>query len=217
MNLIKTYGHVYDADRLSAESLIIDLGANRGIFAKEMMDLYDCSIVAFEPSRHLCENYLKKVENEYEKFSFFENAVWSERKELELLDFADQNGGDSGVANSIIPHKRDVRKDGRYVQEKYKVQCLTLNEILEPYDKVDLLKIDIEGSEIEVLTKVPEDLLKKCNQVCVEFHIFSQGEYKVKLTHNDINHIVSKMNNIGFKAVQTNDKHPDILFMRDDK
>tara|TARA_Y100000593_G_scaffold94300_1_gene192735 strand:+ start:2059 stop:2703 length:645 start_codon:yes stop_codon:yes gene_type:complete len=214
MDLITICGHTFDQDRINSESLILDLGANRGVFSKGVMDRFDCTVVAYEPSRLLCENQLKELSDGYEKFSFYPNAIWSEKKTLMLSDFSDKEGGTSGVANSVIPHKRDTRKDGRYIRDKYEVECVSLEEVLNSYDKVDLLKVDIEGSEIEVLTKISEDNLKKCNQICVEFHLFCQGEYAIKITEADLESIISKMQNLGFESKKTNYKHPDFLFYK---
>ena len=214
MNLITICGHTFDQDRINSESLILDLGANRGVFSKGVMDRFGCTVVAYEPSRLLCEGQLTELKQQYERFSFHPNAVWSERKTLTLSDFCDKEGGTSGVANSIIPHKSDTRKDGRYVREKYEVECLSLEEILDPYDKIDLLKVDIEGSEIEVLNKISERNITKCDQVCVEFHLFCQGEYSIKITADDLDAIISKMERLGFQATKTNHKHPEFLFYK---
>tara|TARA_R100000008_G_C3576433_1_gene165590 strand:- start:1053 stop:1697 length:645 start_codon:yes stop_codon:yes gene_type:complete len=214
MNLNTVCGHTFISDRINSESVVLDLGANRGIFSEGMLKQYDCTVVAYEPSRLLCEKSLKELSSEYEKFSFNQNAIWSEEKTLTLMDFFDDNGNTSGVANSIIPHKSDNRRDGRNLRERYDVQCLSIDKVIEPYEKIDLLKIDIEGSEIEVLTKISENIIKKCDQVCVEFHLFCQHEYSIKITNDDIKKIIERMKGFGFSEMKTNFKHPDFLFYR---
>jgi len=213
MELISICGHTF-IDKLDSDSVVVDLGANRGIFSKGILDRYDCKVVAYEPSRLLCNNELADLKKQYSNFSFKQNAVWSRQKTMTLSDFYDDNGNTSGVANSLIPHKRDRRNDGRYIREKYDVKCVSINNILKNYEKIDILKIDIEGSEIEVLNSALDKHLSKCDQVCVEFHLFCQHEYETKITIDDLVKIVKKMENIGFESRKTNSKHPDYLFYK---
>ena len=214
MNLITICGHTF-IDKLNSESVVFDLGANRGVFSKGILDKYNCTVIAYEPSRLLCENELSQIDATNEKFSFYQNAVWSTEKTLTLTDFCDKNGGTSGVANSIIPHKSDTRRDGRFVREKYEVRCESINNILKKYEKVDILKVDIEGSEIEVLTAISDDNIRKCTQVCVEFHLFCQNEYMIKITQEDLKRVIDRMHKLGFSSKKTNNKHPDFLFYRE--
>ena len=213
MNLITICGHTFDQNKINSESLVLDLGANRGVFSKGLLDKFGCTVIAYEPSHLLCENELKELNNKYERFTFHPNAIWSEKKTLVLSDFSDKEGGISGVANSIIPHKSDTRKDGRYIRDRYEVECISLDTVLSPHDKVDLLKIDIEGSEIEVLTKISEDNIRKCDQVCVEFHLFCQGEYAIKITQADLDSIISRMQSLGFKSKKNKSKTSGFLIL----
>ena len=175
-DLITICGHTFD-NRLTPESIVLDLGANRGLFSKGILDRYNCTVIAYEPSRLLCNGPLQEISQDYPRFMFLQKAVWSEDKSMTLTDFCDKNGNTSGVANTLMEHKTDMRRDGRYLREKYEVQCESINKILKKYVKVDILKVDIEGSEFEVLTKISDENLKKCNQICVEFHLFCQAEY----------------------------------------
>ena len=42
-------------------------------------------------------------------------------------------------------------------------------------EKVDVLKLDIEGAELDVLESIPDSLLRKIDQITVEFHDFIPG------------------------------------------
>ena len=55
--------------------------------------------------------------------------------------------------------------------EKIKVDCITLSELFENYkiEKVDILKIDVEGMELEIL-KSGKNLLNKICKIVVEWH-----------------------------------------------
>jgi hypothetical protein len=38
--------------------------------------------------------------------------------------------------------------------------------------RIDLLKIDIEGAELDLLENIPYPVLREIRQICVEFHAF---------------------------------------------
>ena len=80
--------------------------------------------------------------------------------------------------------------------------------------KIDFLKIDIEGSELEVIYSTDENLLSKCEQICLEFHLFCSGEYDFTYNEESIKNIIKKLSNIGFKNEKTNNKHPDYRFYK---
>jgi len=212
--LVTICGHTF-YNKPDSDSLVIDLGANRGIFSEGIIEKYDCTVIAYEPSRLLCDKQLKGLAERYSNFSYEQKAVWSEDSTMTLSDFCDKNGNTSGVANTLMSHKKDKRRDGRYIREKYEVQCEGINKLLKNHEKVDILKVDIEGSEFEVLAKASDESLKKCNQICVEFHLFCQAEYELNITNEDLKTIVRRIESLGFKSLKTNSKHPDYLFYKD--
>ena len=208
-------GHTFDDKNLNSDSIVIDLGANRGFFSQEIIENYNSKVIAYEPSKHLCNNELETLKNKYsEKFTFYNKGVCSSEKMMTLSDFDDRGDGFSGVANSILPHKNNVRHDGRKLIQEYEVECVTLNSILENIEKIDLLKIDIEGSELEVLSATDENLLNRCEQICLEFHLFCSGEYDFTYNDESVKNIIKKLTNLGFKNEKTNNKHPDYRFYK---
>lgn len=56
-------------------------------------------------------------------------------------------------------------------KKKYSVRCVTINELIEilGLNRIDVLKLDIEGSEYNVLNSIESWDLKP-KQICVEFH-----------------------------------------------
>ena len=209
-------GHTFDESKLDSNSNVIDLGANRGFFSKEIIENYGCNVLGYEPSRHLCQNELTELKDKYNnKFNFFNNAIWSSKKMMTLSDFDDRNGNSaSGVANSILPRKNDSLKDGRKLVQEYQVECITLESILDMFETIDLLKVDIEGSELEVIKSTSEESLSKCKQICLEFHLFCSSEYDFDYNGDDVSKIIKKLNDIGFKSEKTNNNHPDYRFYK---
>ena len=65
-------GHTFDDKNLNSDSIVIDLGANRGFFSQEIIENYNSKVIAYEPSKHLCNNELETLKNKYsEKFTFY--------------------------------------------------------------------------------------------------------------------------------------------------
>jgi hypothetical protein len=83
-------------------------------------------------------------------------------------------------------------------KQRFRCQVRTLSEVLRSLDvpRVDLLKIDVEGSEWEVLAGVEPDLWKRIRQVVVEVHdvtgrvgavdqLLKQQGYETAVDHED--------------------------------
>lgn len=132
----------YDFQLQIAPKLIIDAGANIGLSAVFFANLYPLAkIVAIEPEGSNIE-VLKKNAAPYPQITILEAALWSESQEIALLDDGQGNDGfRTGQANA------GGQSPSRLVKG------VTVDSIMREFgvDSVDVLKIDIEGSEKEVL------------------------------------------------------------------
>ncbi len=90
----------------------------------------------------------------------------------------------------------DVKNDERDLDfvNKIKVEGRSLKSIMCEYghDRVDLLKLDIEGSEFSVLEKALDDSLD-IRQMCIDHHehMFNNGNDKLK-------HLVNSLHKKGY-------------------
>ena len=57
--------------------------------------------------------------------------------------------------------------------ESFRVDCTTLPDIFEKQklEKIDLLKLDCEGAEVEILKTVSDELLHRIRQIVMEIHV----------------------------------------------
>ena len=141
---------------------VIDLGGNVGFFAIKVAETFpDAHVHSFEPDpaniaefqRHLalCPSLVERV-------ILHRGGVWSETGTVTL------NSGLAGV--SWVEHG-----DGRPAQpEQTEIPVLSLDDILEEFDEVDLLKVDIEGAEYEVFGAVSLSQLAKVRHIAMEVH-----------------------------------------------
>lgn len=73
---------------------------------------------------------------------------------------------------------------------------------------INLLKINAEGSEIIILNRANLD---NVDQILVEFHRFRND---INITNKDIDNIIKKIKNAGFKAHLIHEKSPTYFFTK---
>ena len=128
------------------DPVIFDLGANCGFFSLRALDHWPkASIHAFEPQRrlgkHLSETLLRN--NLSEQVKFQDKAVGKEAGNLTFYE------NRSPISASLIKDK--VKR--RSIVREYQVGVITLDQYAEKegIGTVDLLKIDVEGGELDAL------------------------------------------------------------------
>lgn len=155
---------IYKFTTDSENPLIIDCGANMGVsvlfFAREFPG---AKIIAFEPEEAIY-NVLKKNISSYglSNVELHQKAVWNSET---VLEFTSDHGMGGSVANTFSN------------QQAVKVHTVRLADFLQ--EKVDFLKLDIEGAEYIVL-KDCEPLLKNVEKLFVEYHSFINQEQKLE-------------------------------------
>jgi len=148
--------------RTSSGLFIIDLGANIGLATRYFAaHLPRSEILSVEPDPHNFE-MLQRNTQELERAGrcrTIRAAAWSKAASLDLLALPEETAFDSfRVVESAMASMQTVA-------------ALSVGEILErsKFPRVDILKIDIEGSEVEVF-KGNVDWLRKTRSLAIEFH-----------------------------------------------
>ena len=149
---------------------IIDAGANIGLASIYFTNKFPkAKIIAIEPE---IENFelLKKNISKYPNIIPLCVALWDRVGQIDLFDTglgtnAYMVGGatvQSGINGIIKTPKHDFRS---------LVNTVTIEKILEDYnlDRVDILKIDIEGAEKEVFNN-SRNWIQKVNAIIIELH-----------------------------------------------
>ena len=137
---------------LSERSRVIDLGANVGWFARKMVRRFGCAVEAVEPSPDVCASM--KVEGPMRKHQL---AIAPADGPVRF-HVAEESRGSS------MTH---VPKDALGVVE---VEGMTLEAFVRRrlgWDGVDLVKMDIEGAEIDVLGGCPDAFLRSVGQFTI--------------------------------------------------
>ncbi|MEA5503464.1 FkbM family methyltransferase [Halotia wernerae UHCC 0503] len=147
---------IYKFKTNSCTPIIIDAGANIGLSTLYFKQLYPQSkIIAFEPDTRVFAALKENIAAfSLTNVDLVNKAVWSSETILKFMS----EGADAGRIVQVDKSKE--------IQE---VSTIRLRDYLN--QKVDFLKIDIEGAETEVINDC-QDLLINVDNLFVEYHSF---------------------------------------------
>ena len=153
-------------------NLIFDIGFNVGEFTQTCFNKYkECSVIAVEANPNLCNAVSQHFFTNY-NFSLLNNLA--SNKEGEEIDFyISHNATGVSTASTEFMENSRFTKGSKHLGENsinwaapIKVQSTTVDAMIERYGMPDLIKIDVEGYELNVLS----GLTQKANDICFEWH-----------------------------------------------
>lgn len=141
-----------------APKIIIDCGANIGLSTVFFKNKYpNAKIIAVEPEG---SNFtmLKKNTEMYSDVHCINKGIWNKTANLIVKD---DNLGNWGFTVEEVDYKN-----------KNTVSAISINEIMSSFNiqYIDILKIDIEGSEKEMFSENFENWLSKTKVLIIELH-----------------------------------------------
>lgn len=137
--------------------VILDLGANIGLATVFFSNKYpDAKIFSVEPEKANFEMLLKNTQFN-PNITCLNYGIWNRSTNLEIKSGYDNWG---------------FRVNEVDYENENTVAAISINKILEDYklDHIDILKIDIEGSEKELFEKNIEKWLPKTKMIVIELH-----------------------------------------------
>jgi len=145
---------------LGESSIVFDVGGYLGEFAEKISEKYNSTVYFFEPVDEFFDSVESKLKGN-ENIRFYKFGLGAETR-TDLITF-------DGAASSAVK-KSDNSKEIKIVNV---IDFMNENRI----DKVDLIKINIEGMEYELLNKIISEGKIKCfENIQVQFHNFEEGD-----------------------------------------
>jgi FkbM family methyltransferase len=183
-------GWVVPVDRLNSSSICYCAGCGEDIsFDIGLIELFNCKVYAFDPTPRSID-YVNKNFSNKKNLYFFDIGLWYKEDYLKFYQPKNQ----MHVSHSIL----NLQKTDEYFVAKVK----RLRDILKNnnHNKIDLLKLDIEGAEYKVIDSIIEDNIK-IDILCIEFdecYNPLDKHYKKR-----IKNYLNKLQNYGFRLVHS--------------
>ena len=125
---------------LEDESTFIDVGSHKGEVLDEALKISKKGKhFAFEPIPDLFE----KLHDKYGSHCEILNCGLSDQKKQSSFQYVTSNPAYSGIRRRTYPKNEEI--------QTIQIQLDTLDNQLKLHDRVDLIKIDVEGFELDVL------------------------------------------------------------------
>ena len=177
-------GWLVDLDLVEEGSIVISAGVGEDIsFDMALIKKKKCNIIGIDPtikSHKFIEN-----QGNLENFSLVKKALTSKNDDLIELY---KNKNPDHVSESVLPNHQGVKGFDYYLADTVNLQSLFVK-----YENISLIKMDIEGSEYEVIDSL-EFIPSSVKQICVEFHHFCSEK-----TLEDTHRCIRKIQSFGFK------------------
>ena len=172
--------------------IVVDIGAHKGEFLKHIKKIKSIrKVYSLEPQKKVYRELLKEIDNK--KFFAYNIAISNRngKQKMQINDFSmtstlskvNENSIYYKIKNLIIGNKK---KNFEYIKTE-KLDLFTKKRKL---NKIDLLKVDTEGHELNVV-KSGLKTLKKTKYLLIEFrqndlylNYSSQALHKIVLKNN---------------------------------
>ena len=181
--------HEFFVDRcfsgLGLEDLdtVIDIGANVGLFAKYMYSINAKKVILVEANPYLRDSIETLLDDDLERSSIYMNPIYKEKTTIPFR---------FSMENTTIGSNYFGAEDHNYGQLRNVIDCetITLDDILRDnnYERISLLKCDIEGGEYPFFESVTDDQIQLIDKFMIEFHGNFNNEIQPileKLKRND--------------------------------
>jgi FkbM family methyltransferase len=192
--------HSFFATLLARPAAVADFGAHRGEFFGALKSDHPVSqalLIEADPALASC---LKQIFGD--EADVVHAAIVAEAKQEPVI-----------FTRSIEPESSSVFKEwsAAYgIADQITVPTLDFSQAVNRFgERIDLIKIDVEGAEIGILENAGASDLTKCVQLTVEFH-----DKRAPFTRSDVDRVLRRMRAAGYGIVIANwPKVDDVLFV----
>lgn len=172
--------HTVHPRYLGTHSQVLDLGANYGLFAKAITARFGCRCLAVEPSP---EPFAAIAETPL--ISKLQAAAATKSGTVPFHIATDSVCSSLYAPNSLV--------------KIIEVRALSLPDLFDlvGVGSIDLLKMDIEGAEIDLINTCSPSMLQQIKQLSVEFH-----DQNGVTSASDVSATLARLHKLGFFSVR---------------
>lgn len=161
------YDRLYDKDyvRVEKDDVVLDIGANLGMFSVYAQNFHPSRVVSVEPGP---EEFPCLVEN----LKTFDNAVTYKYAVTSKTGKVNFSSTVEGVSNHIEGLFDSSNIEGR-IYQTVEVDSININDLIKEanLERIDYFKIDCEGSELDLFQTIDKNYLQSnVKKIAVEYH-----------------------------------------------
>jgi len=174
------YDKIYERDfvKVSIDDVIVDIGANYGVFSLYSQMFKPKKVYSVEPIKSTFENMKKNLDG-YDVVCI--NKAISDENGVETFALTNVNGNNFSLKNIDGYHPSEVIN-------KELVETTTIDQLISDYDipYIDFLKVDCEGGELDLFQTINKDYLKNnINKIALEYHSMTIKETVIEILTNN--------------------------------
>jgi FkbM family methyltransferase len=181
---------------------ILDVGANVGDVAEAALLSYpNAKVICFEPVSDTFQMLQSRLQPHPGRAYFYKSAL-SDRAGTEEINITSFHGANSlepqaKLHQDLNPHVRELRKE--------KIDLVRLDDVAGsfPVDKIDILKIDVEGHEVPVLKGGRNFIANNVDVVIIEISLMRDASFE----NQALFEIFDFMHSTGFRLINVLDVH----------
>jgi FkbM family methyltransferase len=167
-------------DLVRGGGVIVDCGANVGAFSMEMIRRFGCRCYAFEASPSVFGRMVI-----HSNIVSRNLAICGSDRLVSLTPSEDITR--AKIDNTLVALSSSTMVQGRHLG-----MLLAEFGILD----IDVLKLDIEGAELEVIDSLSDEFFRNVGQMTVEFH-----DFLGYTTAQEVSKRIDRLTNIGFREL----------------
>lgn len=176
----------YDSYDLHKKDIVIDIGANAGLFTKLCLEKGVKKVFSVEPNKKSLINLKSLFENE-KRVCIIDKAINISSEKIVLY---------ANLTNSTITsvNKNHITNEGHNFEE-YEVESIKILDIIRDNNlkNISLIKMDIEGAEYDIFKNLENEVFEKTDSFLVEYH---------DNTDNKVESIIKKLKENNFHIDQ---------------
>lgn len=176
--------------KISPGDVVLDIGAANGEYTLPALAMGAAHVVAWAPEEPACATFKKNIkENRFQRrVTILRTGLWSERGYIEprLTHLPLFRQTYIETTTPLIPVEPFHQSAGA--------------AIIESHDRLDWIKIDVEGCELQVLRGAEAVIRKYSPHILIEIHEFMDKDLRTK--------VVNYLNTLGYSE-KANAPYPD--------